>query len=87
MITLTDVLPVHVWPQVAHNLEINQHRLTTPFDINALLDDVLRFDGQPNQNIPTDRRSISLFDKVSDLVYGLLKMRLVLFERPFGEKK
>lgn len=50
--------------QIADNLEANQHKLTTPFDINALLDDVLHFNGEPKQNIDKEQRSISLFDKV-----------------------
>ncbi|XP_067948485.1 uncharacterized protein [Watersipora subatra] len=57
---------IRKYPQTAQNLQVNQRRLTTPFDIHELLRDVLRFKGQPKIHSKAESRAYSLFDRVPE---------------------
>ncbi len=59
------------FPEAFNNFKENARRLTTPFDINKTLRNILHFDGGGIGTL--DERAISLFKKVLNHWYSFFK--------------
>ena len=53
------------YPRASKNLYMNRHRLTTPFDVYATIEHILKLSGDVTESTSFNRRSISLFKRIS----------------------